>query len=523
MTTVGEALVAALEARGVDVIFGIPGVHTLEMYRGLAASRIRHVTPRHEQGAGFMADGYARVSGKPGVALVITGPGVTNTLTAMGQARADSIPMLVISGVNETGSLGKGYGNLHELPDQRALCALVAQSSERVESASSLGPIIQRAFDGFAKHRPGPAHIEVPLDVMAQPASGLEPVLPLDLKMPEKDAILRAAEVLVKSQRPLILAGGGTRFSNNELTALSEKLDAPVVLTVNARGLMHRHPLAVPASPSLEAVRRLIRDSDVVLALGTEFGPTDYAMYGGDVPRPSRLVRVDICADQLSRHPVDFPLQGHLAAVLPVLTAALTTSAKESGSSRAADARSAAYSELSEDMQSQVEILEAVRDAMPNAVFVGDSTQPIYAGNLYYDHDRPGGWFNAATGFGALGYGIPAAIGAALADPEASVICLTGDGGAQFTLPELMTAVDEKLPIVFLVWNNHAFMEIAESMKSADIRVVGCHPTPPDFAAIAKSCGMPFERAAITPKAVTEALDRLRPFDGPVLLEITEE
>ena len=126
MTTVGEALVRALKDRGVKVVFGIPGVHTVELYRGLAGSGIRHVTPRHEQGAGFMADGYARVSGRPGVAFVITGPGLTNTLTPMAQARADSVPMLVVSGVNRRDTLGRGMGHLHELPDQRGMTALVA-------------------------------------------------------------------------------------------------------------------------------------------------------------------------------------------------------------------------------------------------------------------------------------------------------------------------------------------------------------------------------------------------------------
>ena len=137
MSTIGEQLVVELAARGVDTVFGIPGVHTVELYRGLAGSGIRHVTPRHEQGAGFMADGYARASGRPGVAFVITGPGLTNTLTAMAQARADSVPMLVVSGVNRVASLGKGLGHLHELPDQRAMMRTVALSSERIEKAQA--------------------------------------------------------------------------------------------------------------------------------------------------------------------------------------------------------------------------------------------------------------------------------------------------------------------------------------------------------------------------------------------------
>jgi len=145
MSSIGEELVFQLAKRGVDTVFGIPGVHTIELYRGLAASGIRHVNPRHEQGAGFMADGYARASGRPGVAFVITGPGLTNTLTAMGQARADSVPMLVVSGVNTLPSLGKGLGHLHELPDQQALVGLVALRSDRVETSADLLPALARS------------------------------------------------------------------------------------------------------------------------------------------------------------------------------------------------------------------------------------------------------------------------------------------------------------------------------------------------------------------------------------------
>lgn len=525
MTTVGEALVKALEARGVRVVFGIPGVHTVELYRGLSGSSIRHVTPRHEQGAGFMADGYARVSGQPGIAFVITGPGLTNTLTPMGQARADSVPMLVLSGVNRRDTLGKGLGHLHELPDQRGMTALVALSSDRLEAPAELGPALDRAFAGFATGRPGPRHIEVPTDVMglaadpAAPPATAGPVLPVIL--PAADTIAEAAARLARAKAPLILAGGGAKRAGAALRALAERLGAPVVQTVNARGLMHGHPLTVAASPSLEPVRDLIRDADTVLAIGTEFGPTDYDMYGrGGLPWPGQLIRVDIDAAQLARHPVDLALRGHAEAILPALVAALPDGAATDGTARAGAAREGAWAALDDTMRGQIAVLNAVRDAVPGSVFVGDSTQAIYAGNLCYDHDRPGGWFNAATGYGALGYAIPAAIGAALADPDAPVICLAGDGGAQFTLPELMTAVDEKLPVTFLIWNNRAYGEIASSMEAAGVGVIGCHPTPPDFAAVARSCAMPYRRAKMAPESVAEALRDLRSASGPVMIEI---
>ena len=171
-------------------------------------------------------------------------------------------------------------------------------------------------------------------------------------------------------------------------------------------------------------------------------------------------------------------------------------------------------------MRALSQLLDAMRDAAPDAIMVGDSTQLTYAGNLCYDHDRPGGWFNAATGYGALGYAIPAAIGAALAAPRATVLCLTGDGGAQFILPELMVAVDENLPVVFIVWNNRGYQEIATWMRAADVEVIGCDPTPPDFAAIAAACGMPFHRSGARAADLCEALRNALKETGPSIVEI---
>lgn len=522
MTSIGEALAAQLVQRGVEIVFGIPGVHTIELYRGLAASDIRHVTARHEQGAGFMADGYARVSGKPGVAFVITGPGLTNTLTAMAQARGDSVPMLVISGVNATASLGKGLGFLHELPDQQALARCVALVSERVTCAEDLTPALDRAFLPFRSGRPGPTHIEFPLDVAGQPSSeGGRPARPAPLKADDV-AIAEAAKRLADAKSPVILAGGGARLASGPLRALAEALGAPVVQTVNARGIVHDHPLGVPASPSLAAVRDLIEASDVVLAVGTELGRTDYDMYAtGTMPRLNGLIRIDLCAEQLTRHRADLTILGEASATLASLLDQLDRpDPAPDGPMRAAQTRDRAFEEIGPEMRRISGLLSILRDTLPGALIVGDSTEPVYAGNLYYDHDRPGGWFNAATGFGALGYGIPAAIGAALADPGAPVICLVGDGGAQFSLPEMMIAVDEDLPILFIVWNNHGYREIATAMRDAGVPVIGCDPTPPDFALTARSFGMPYRLSTPQADALKEALNAASIRTGPTMIEI---
>lgn len=521
MASVGERLVEGLKARGVEVVFGIPGVHTIELYRGLAGSGIRHVTARHEGGAAFMADGYARASGKPGVAFVITGPGLTNALTAMGQAREDSVPILVITGVNRRASLGQGYGLLHELPDQGGMVRTLCPSFQ-VTAPEMLEPVLNRAFAALASARPGPVHVEIPTDVMPLDCPALAAPAGLAAPRTANAADLdEAAGLLNGAKHPLILAGGGARWAGSALRALAERLDAPVVQTVNARGLMWGHPLSVPASPSLEAVRDLIRQSDQILAIGTELGLTDYDMsVDGGLPDLSGMIRADVCAEQLARHPARLRLLADAGQVLAGLLPRIT-SRQGDGAGRAAATVARARAELgqlSPKLPRQLAMVEAMRDAVPGALIVGDSTQPVYAANLVYDHDRPGGWFNAATGFGALGFGPGAAVGAALAAPGVPVICLVGDGGLQFSPGELRTAVDERLPITFVVWNSASYQEIAEAMEGARISVIGCHPSPLRMEPFAAACDLPFRSVPTEPAALAEALRE--PTSGPRLIEV---
>src|SRR5579872_4132260 len=226
--TCGEMLVQLLEAYGVELVFGIPGVHTVELYRGLPKTGIRHVTARHEQGAGFMADGYARVTGKPGVCFVITGPGMTNILTAMGQAYGDSVPMLVISSVNRRDQLGMGDGRLHELPNQRNVAAGIAAFSHTLLQADQLPQVLARAFAVFASARPRPVHIEIPIDVIAEP---VDPAIMTVRSLPSApaaapEAIRTAAAWLGAARKPLVILGGGAAAAANEALALVEHLDA---------------------------------------------------------------------------------------------------------------------------------------------------------------------------------------------------------------------------------------------------------------------------------------------------------
>ncbi len=494
--TLGGYLIEALEAYGVRHVFGIPGVHNLELYRGLAASPIRHVAGRHEQGLGFMADGYARCCGRPGVCFTITGPGLTNITTAMAQAYGDSIPLLVISSENRSDDIGTGRGFLHELPDQLGVAARVAGMSRRIARPQELPVALADAFALFATARPRPVYLEIPRDVLAADAGALgdpvptaaRPALSLDA-----DQVREAATRLAASHSPVILAGGGAVAAAADLRRLAERLGAPLVMTVNARGILPpSHPLAVPMSPSLAAVRSLVASADLVLAIGTEFGPTDYDAYSvADFPQPPQLVRIDVDAEQLYRSAQpDLAIQADAGTALRALLALdLGPMRGDRGGTRAAATRLEALQSLSAPMRREIAFLEVIRDSLPEAILVGDSTQPVYAGNLAFAAQTPVSWFNSATGYGTLGYALPAATGAGLAAPERPVVCLVGDGGIQFSLGELAVPRDVDAWLAIVVWNNQGFGEIKASMLAVGIEPEGVDVRPPEFAAIASAYG----------------------------------
>ncbi|MDE2252646.1 MAG: hypothetical protein KGL25_14710, partial [Gammaproteobacteria bacterium] len=332
--TLGSYLVETLEVHGVQHVFGIPGVHNLELYRGLAKSRIRHVTGRHEQGLGFMADGYARVARRPGVCFTITGPGLTNIITAMGQAYGDSIPLLVIASENRSAEIGTGRGYLHEMPDQLGVASRVSGYSRRIRAAGDLPGAIDEAFAALASGRARPAYIEIPRELMTQDAAGLP--VPTASAVPPSPAapaaaLADAARRLREARAPLILAGGGALGAGAELRALAERLDAPLVMTINARGLLPPgHPLGISVSPTLTAVRVLIAEADVVLAVGTELGQTDYDAYGvAELPAHPNLICIDIDAAQLGRN-----LQPSLALRADAATAMRALLAADLGGAR---------------------------------------------------------------------------------------------------------------------------------------------------------------------------------------------
>jgi acetolactate synthase-1/2/3 large subunit len=527
----GEILVRLLETYGVDLVFGIPGVHTIDLYRGLANTAIRHITPRHEQGAGFMADGYARVSGKPGVCFIITGPGMTNIATAMAQAYADSIPMLVISSVNARSQLGLDNGRLHALPSQRDLTAGFTAFSHTLQSVDQLPQVLARAFSVFSSARPRPVHIEIPLDILCSPvAAGFFPRSGAIPQRPQAATCLlaAAAHLLASARRPLLLAGGGAIDAGSALQSLAEKLQAPVCLTINAKGLLPvGHPLLLGSTQSLPATRQMVREADVVLAVGTELGETDYdVVFDGGFAIDGQLIRIDIDAAQLqSNYSPQLALLSDASAALHALDMQLNTATAcdaDWGAARVARVRAEEAAHYAPSVLAHDLLLETIGRTLPGVVMVGDSTQPVYSGNLLYDAPRPRSWFNSSTGYGTLGYALPAAIGAGLAHASVPVVCLIGDGGLQFTLPELASALEARVPVIVLLWNNQGYGEIKRFMLERAVTLIGVDIYTPDFLQIASGFGCAAVRAD-TPLALEQALLQAVARNVPTLIEVREE
>ena len=523
--TVGRYVVETLSANGIDVVFGIPGVHTLELYRGLAQARMRHVLVRHEQNAAFAADGYARVTGRPAAAFVISGPGVTNALTALAQAYSDSVPLLLIASAPVRASLGKGWGVLHELPDQLALGGAVAGIARCAHSADDVRDHLRAAFACLRAGRARPAFLQIPLDLLAEP-TGLEaerfPCFD-PRPTPAPEALERAAAALGAARRPLLIAGGGARGAGEALARLADLLDGYLVTTTAGKGLLpEAHPAHLGASLPFQETQALIASADVIVAVGTELSETDFYT-GTRLPFAARLIRIDLDPGKLAdQYGAELPLWGDAGECIEALAGRIEprsgwrTEAGPASRHRARIERS-----FGPALRARRAALDALRESVPaDGVVFSDQTQIAYLGNYAYGADRPGSWFHPC-GYGALGFALPAAIGARIAQPSRPVLALAGDYGLQFTLQDLMTAVELKLTLPVVIWNNAALGQIRDDMQAAGIPPTGVVALNPDFVALARAFGAEGMRAA-GPAALAQCIRQAFTREGPTLIEAVE-
>ncbi|WP_296304002.1 thiamine pyrophosphate-dependent enzyme, partial [Pseudomonas sp.] len=345
-------------------------------------------------------------------------------------------------------------------------------------------------------------------------------------------AIEQMGQLLAQAKHPLILAGGGAIDAAPALLQLAERLGAPVALTINAKGMLpSSHPLLIGSTQTLVATRALVAEADVVLAIGTELAETDYDVtFAGGFEIPGALIRIDIDPDQTVRN---YPPTLALVADANLASEALVASLAQLpardpqwGAVRVSRLQTQLATEWDAPTRAQTRFLQAVFDVLPDAVCVGDSTQPVYTGNLTFNPEQPRRWFNSSTGYGTLGYALPAAVGAWLGrrangKTGGPVLCLIGDGGLQFTLAELASAVEAQTPIIVLLWNNQGYGEIKKYMLNRAIEPVGVDIYTPDFIAVAKALGCAaqvVEGEAQLRAALASAADR----QGPSVIEIDE-
>jgi 5-guanidino-2-oxopentanoate decarboxylase len=526
MQTCGEAVMKLLAAYGVDTVFGMPGTMTLELYRGIALTGIRHVQCRNEQGASLMADGYARATGKPGVCTIIGGPGVTNAATGIAQAYCDSQPMLVLSGAAPTLSQGKGWGAIHELNDQAAVTAGFTAFSAMVRYPEELPELVARAYAIFRGSRPRPVHLSVPRDVLpltveADWKARRAPSLP----MPDPAAIEEAADILARAKRPFIFVGGGAIGTCQPLTEIAECLGAPVLCSNAGKGILpNSHPLSLGCSILQQASQQALADADVVLLVGSEVAAGDHFLTTLEIS--GDIIRIDIDPVELtSLYPAAVPIQADARAAMLALSSALTrrkpVSLRTQGEMRVREILARNVAKMTDLEKLHARVWNVLRSALPqDAIVIGDATQIVYSGSFAMPVEMERCWHYSGN-YCALGFALPMAIGAKIGAPHRPVMAVAGDGGLMFTVNELATAAEERIALPVVVWNNDALKAIGDGMDERRIPRIGVEPKSPDFVRLAESLDCHATRAMSAEhlaKSVREALVA----DRPTLIEVRE-
>lgn len=492
--TCGEATMRLLARYGVTTVFGIPGVHTLDLCRGLTggdnAGAITHVRARNEQGAGYMAEGWARATGEVGVAVVISGPGVTNAATAVGQCHSDSLPMLLISAEPDSRTLGKGWGVLHEITEQKRVTEPMTAFSATAQCAADIPDLVARAFAIFNSTRPRPVHISLPMDVQAEIVDEIWEPVPLPGRpAPDMDLVDRAADLLRTAKRPLILPGGGATAAAADLTAIAEALGAAVIPSSAGKGIVpDDHPLSLSAAMGKPEVREFASKADVILAVGTELAETDSHVERMDLP--GAIIRVDIDPTKISDlYPPRIGIVGDAGAAMARLRKALDgVQPAQDQRPELEQVRASIAATLNPSERQHVRLTKIMDEVAPEGtIWAADATQVAYTGLFSLPARAPRHWMYPA-GFCSLGNALPNAIGAMKARPGVPVAVLVGDGGFMFTMPEILVAAEQGLALPIVLWNNEALKQIRDDMDLRGIDRVGIDGINPDFGMLARSC-----------------------------------
>jgi len=518
--TGGQVLVEMLRRHGIDLLFALPGIQNDALFAALydAGAAIRVVHPRHEQAAAYMAFGFARASGRVGAYAVVPGPGLLNTTAALATAYATNTPVLCISGQIPSHAIGRGYGMLHEIPDQLAILRGLTKWAARIEHPAHTGRLVNEAFRQLESGRPRPVGLEMAPDVMALAS---ELTLPEDdaaepPETPDPELIDKAAELLGGAKKPLIFVGSGASEAGEVLRAVAEMLQAPVIANQSGKGILSdRHYLAHPEP----AGRELWREADVALGVGTRM-LHPLTLWGTD--DALRLIRIDIGPAELSR--IQKPAVGIVAdakaSLLALHDALLRHNLRRPSREDELTALKARFAAEFARLSPQYDYIVAMRAELPeDGIFVEELTQVGYVSRLAFPTYRPRTFIHSGYQ-GTLGYGFPTALGAKLARPDQPVISISGDGGFLYNAQELASAVKHGIDVVAIVFADGAFGNVRRIQREEyGNRLIAVDLHNPSFVKMAESFGVAGLRTT-SPEGLRKELRAALKRGGPTLIEV---
>lgn len=518
--TGGEAIVSGLVAHGVDTVFGLPGAQIYGLFDAFHQAQIKVIGARHEQACGYMAYGYARSSGKPGVFSVVPGPGVLNAGAALLTAFGSNEPVLCLTGQVPTEFLSKGRGHLHEMPDQLATLRTFVKWADRIEYPDSAPTMVSRAFQEMMSGRRGPVALEMPWDVFTQrtETAAVKPFAAFPAPQPDPDRITKAAALIKAAQAPMLFVGSGAIHAREEILELAEMIDAPVVAFRSGRGIVsNAHELGL----TMAAAYKLWPQTDLMIGIGTRMElPTMFRWPF----RPDGLksIRIDIDPVETRRLITDVSVVSDAKAGTADLIAAVSKVGYSKTAGRRGTIREASAASLQEiqKVQPQMAYLNILREVLPHNAIVTDELSQVGFASWYGFPVYEPRTFITSGYQGTLGSGFPTALGAKVANPDKPVVAITGDGGFMFGVQELATAVQFNIGVITLVFNNNAYGNVRrDQVQRFEGRVVASDLVNPDFVKLAESFGIAASKVT-APDQFKTALEKALAHGGPYLIDI---
>jgi acetolactate synthase-1/2/3 large subunit len=517
--TTGEIIARSLVANGVDTVFGIPGAHMYDFNDALAREdSIRFIHTRHEQGAGYMAYGYAASSGKVGAYTVVPGPGLLNSGAALCTAYGANAPVMCVTGNIMSHLIGQGRGQLHELPDHLGTLQGLTKWADRINHPTEAAAKMDQAFAQMLSGRQRPVGIEAPWDVFGMAADMPDPVAtqPAPAPRPDADAIAKAAQMIMAAKNPMIMVGGGARDASPEVTELARLLQAPVTAHRQGKGVLSEDD---PLSLLPPAAWKYWQNCDLLIGIGSRL-ELQYFRWRW-MPEGLKVLRIDIDPTEMVRLKPDLGIVTDAALGAADLIAALKAAGHTAPdrSDECADLRDAA-TQAFKAVQPQESYLGVIRDVLPrDGFFVEEVSQVGFSARMCFPVYAPRHYVTCGYQDN-LGFGFNTALGVKVANPDKAVVSVSGDGGFMFGVQELATARQFGIAVVAIVFNNSAYGNVRRDQQNVyDNRLIGADLENPDFAALARSFGVD-GYTADTPEELRSVLSDALAANKPAVIEV---